>query len=416
VDTPSILSFIPTQGDDMSVTETSTIDEAKVLELANELLAEFPPSKTSVVDFLGAQFDKGLAWVHFPVGMGGLGISPKFQKVVNECVYAAGAPNPMYRNPIGHGMCGPTVVEWGSDEQKKRYLRPLFTGEEIWCQLFSEPGSGSDFAGLSAKGVKDGEEWIANGQKVWTTLAHLSRWGLLVVRTDPEAVKHAGLTAFVVDMQAPGVEIRPLRQMTGEAEFNEVYFTDVRIPQAEMLGNPGDGWRVSLTTLMNERVSIGGSIPQRGSGSIASAVKAWQDLPADQKNASTQDELMRLWIRAEVHRLTNIRANAARRMGAPGPEGSIGKMESANLNKDVYAFTIGLMGAEGMLYGSYEMVRPETAMSFDGVQKAFLRSRANSIEGGTTEVMKNILGERILGLPGDVRVDRDVSWNQVPRN
>jgi len=400
----------------MSVTETSTIDEAKVLELANELLAEFPPSKTSVVDFLGAQFDKGLAWVHFPVGMGGLGISPKFQKVVNECVYAAGAPNPMYRNPIGHGMCGPTVVEWGSDEQKKRYLRPLFTGEEIWCQLFSEPGSGSDFAGLSAKGVKDGEEWIANGQKVWTTLAHLSRWGLLVVRTDPEAVKHAGLTAFVVDMQAPGVEIRPLRQMTGEAEFNEVYFTDVRIPQAEMLGNPGDGWRVSLTTLMNERVSIGGSIPQRGSGSIASAVKAWQDLPAEQKNASAQDELMRLWIRAEVHRLTNIRANSARRMGAPGPEGSIGKMESANLNKDVYAFTIGLMGAEGMLYGSYEMVRPETAMSFDGVQKAFLRSRANSIEGGTTEVMKNILGERILGLPGDVRVDRDVSWNQVPRN
>jgi alkylation response protein AidB-like acyl-CoA dehydrogenase len=400
----------------MSVTETSTIDEAKVLELSNELLAEFPPSKTSVVDFLGAQFDKGLAWVHFPVGMGGLGISPKFQKVVNECVYAAGAPNPMYRNPIGHGMCGPTVVEWGSDEQKKRYLRPLFTGEEIWCQLFSEPGSGSDFAGLSAKGVKDGEEWIANGQKVWTTLAHLSRWGLLVVRTDPEAVKHAGLTAFVVDMQAPGVEIRPLRQMTGEAEFNEVYFTDVRIPQAEMLGNPGDGWRVSLTTLMNERVSIGGSIPQRGSGSIASAVKAWQDLPADQKNASAQDELMRLWIRAEVHRLTNIRANSARRMGAPGPEGSIGKMESANLNKDVYAFTIGLMGAEGMLYGSYEMVRPETAMSFDGVQKAFLRSRANSIEGGTTEVMKNILGERILGLPGDVRVDRDVSWNQVPRN
>jgi alkylation response protein AidB-like acyl-CoA dehydrogenase len=400
----------------MSLTETSTINEAKVLELAEELLAEFPPATTSVVDFLGAQFDKGLAWVHFPVGMGGLGISPKFQKVVNECVYAAGAPNPMYRNPIGHGMCGPTVVEWGSDEQKKRYLRPLFTGEEIWCQLFSEPGSGSDFAGLSAKGVKDGEEWIANGQKVWTTLAHLSRWGLLVVRTDPEAVKHAGLTAFVVDMQAPGVEIRPLRQMTGEAEFNEVYFTDVRIPEAEMLGNPGDGWRVSLTTLMNERVSIGGSIPQRGSGSIASAVKAWQDLPSDQKNASTQDELMQLWIRAEVHRLTNIRANAARRMGAPGPEGSIGKMESANLNKDVYAFTIGLMGAEGMLYGSYEMVRPETAMSFDGVQKAFLRSRANSIEGGTTEVMKNILGERILGLPGDVRVDRDVSWNQVPRN
>ena len=145
--------------------------------------------------------------------------------------------------------------------RSERYLRPLFTGEEIWCQLFSEPGAGSDFAGLSSRGVRDGDEWIVNGQKVWTTLAHLSRWGLLVVRTDPEAVKHAGLTAFVVDMHAPGVEVRPLRQMTGEAEFNEVYFTDTRIPDSERLGNVGDGWRVSLTTLMNERVSIGGAIP-----------------------------------------------------------------------------------------------------------------------------------------------------------
>lgn len=392
------------------------IDEAHVLQLAQELVKEYPPSQTSAVEFLGAQFDKGLAWVHFPEGHGGLGISAKFQKTVNECIYAAGAPNPMARNPIGHGMTGPTVVEWGSEEQKKRYLRPLFTGEEVWCQLFSEPGSGSDFAGLSSKGVKDGEEWIVNGQKVWTTLAHLSRWGLLVVRTDAEAVKHAGLTAFVVDMQAPGVEVRPLRQMTGEAEFNEVYFTDCRIPAKEMLGNPGDGWRVSLTTLMNERVSIGGAIPQRGSGSIAHAVKAWQSLPADQQDASSRDELMKLWSRAEVHRLTNIRANAARRIGAPGPEGSIGKMESANLNKDVYSFTMNLLGAEGMLYGSYAMTRPESAMAFDGLQKAFLRSRANSIEGGTTEVMKNILGERILGLPGDVRVDRDVAWSKVPRN
>lgn len=403
------------QGEIMSVVET-TIDDARVLELAQELLKEFPPGKVSAIEFLGAQFDKGLAWVHFPVGHGGLGVSPKFQKVVNECIYAAGAPNPMMRNPIGHGMCGPTVVEWGSEDQKKRYLRPLFTGEEVWCQLFSEPGSGSDFAGLSAKGVKDGDEWICNGQKVWTTLAHLSRWGLLVVRTDPDAVKHAGLTAFVVDMHAPTVEVRPLRQMTGEAEFNEVYFTDTRIPAAEMLGNPGDGWRVSLTTLMNERVSIGGAIPQKGSGAISHAIKAWKALPEDQRDPAALEELMKLWSRAEVHRLTNIRANATRRMGAPGPEGSIGKMESANLNKAIYEFTIGLLGAEGMLYGSYEMVRPETAMSFEGIQKAFLRSRANSIEGGTTEVMKNILGERILGLPGDVRVDRDVAWSKVPRN
>jgi len=400
----------------MSTTEVISKDETKVVELAEELLKKFPPSSTPVVEFLGAQYDMGLAWVHFPVGLGGLGISPKFQKAVNEVLYPAGAPNPMYRNPIGHGMCGPTVAEWGSDAQKKRYLRPLFTGEEIWCQLFSEPGSGSDFAGLSSKGVKDGEEWIANGQKVWTTLAHLSRFGLLVVRTDPEAVKHAGLTAFVVDMQAPGVEVRPLRQMTGEAEFNEVYFTDVRISEAEMLGSPGDGWRVSLTTLMNERVSIGGSMPQRGSGSIASAVHAWEALPEDQRDSSTRDELMKLWIRAEVLRLTNIRANTTRKMGTPGPEGSIGKMAGADLNKETYAFAVNLQGANGMLYGSYAMTRPETAMAFDGIQKAFLRSRANTIEGGTTEVMKNILGERVLGLPGDVRVDREIAWNKVARN
>lgn len=400
----------------MSTTEVISKDETKVVQLAEELLKKFPPASTPVVEFLGAQYDMGLAWVHFPVGLGGLGVSPKFQKAVNEVLYAAGAPNPMYRNPIGHGMCGPTVAEWGSDAQKKRYLRPLFTGEEIWCQLFSEPGSGSDFAGLSSKGIKDGEEWIANGQKVWTTLAHLSRFGLLVVRTDPEAVKHAGLTAFVVDMQAPGVEVRPLRQMTGEAEFNEVYFTDVRISESEMLGSPGDGWRVSLTTLMNERVSIGGTMPQRGSGSIASAVHAWNALPEDQRDSSTRDELMKLWIRAEVLRLTNIRANAARKMGSPGPEGSIGKMAGADLNKETYAFAVNLQGANGMLYGSYAMTRPETAMAFDGIQKAFLRSRANTIEGGTTEVMKNILGERVLGLPGDVRVDREIAWNKVARN
>ncbi len=217
----------------MTMTDSTTeltADERRVSDLVDELLAAFPPKTTDPKEFLGQQFDRGLAWVHFPEGNGGLGLNPKLQKLINERVYAAGAPNPMYRNPIGHGMCGPTVVAWGSEEQKQRYLRPLFTGEEIWCQLFSEPGSGSDFAGLSSTGVQDGDEWIVNGQKVWTTLAHLSRWGLLVVRTDPNAVKHAGLTAFVVDMQDPTVEIRPLRQMTGEAEFNEVFFSDTRIP------------------------------------------------------------------------------------------------------------------------------------------------------------------------------------------
>ena len=397
-------------------TDTMTAEEQRVSALVDELLREFPPKSTDTVTFLGAQFDKGLAWVHFPEGHGGLGLNPKLQKMINERIFAEGGPNPVYRNPIGHGMCGPTVVAWGSEEQKTRYLRPLFTGEEIWCQLFSEPGSGSDFAGLSSKGVRDGDEWIVNGQKVWTTLAHLSRWGLLVVRTDPEAVKHAGLTAFVVDMHDPTVETKPLRQMTGEAEFNEVFFTDTRVPNSEMLGSPGDGWRVSLTTLMNERVSIGGAIPPKGSGTIAHLMKAWADAPAWQKDAATRDEVMKLWVRAETLRLTNIRANQNRKMGDPGPEGSIGKMAFANLNKDIYECLMGVMGADALLYGSYEMVRPEHAMEYATPQKAFLRSRANSIEGGTTEVMLNILGERVLGLPGDVRVDRDVPWSKVPRN
>ena len=401
----------------MTVTEsTLTADERLVSDLVDQLLGAHPPAVTSPADFLGAQFDLGLAWVHFDEGFGGLGLNPKLQRLVNERVRAEGGPSSMARNPIGYGMCGPTVHVWGSDEQKQRYLRPLFTCEEIWCQLFSEPGSGSDFAGLSSKGVRDGDEWIVNGQKVWTTLAHVSRWGLLVVRTDTEAVKHAGLTAFVVDMQADTVETRPLRQMTGEAEFNEVYFTDTRIPHAEMLGNPGDGWRVSLTTLMNERTSIGGSIPARGSGTIADLLDVWHDLPDDRKDAAARDRVTAMWVRAEVHRLTNIRANQNRRLGDPGPEGSIGKMESANLNKAIYEAMVDLMGADGMLYGSYEMVRPEMTMGADSLQKKFLRSRANSIEGGTTEVMQNILGERVLGLPGDVRVDRDVPWSQVPRN
>ena len=400
----------------MTITETLNTEEQQVADLVAELLAEFPPKEVDAVTFLGAQFDKGLAWVHFAPGCGGLGLNPKLQKLINERIYAQGAPNPVYRNPIGHGMTGPTVAMWGSEAQKQRYLRPLFTGEEIWCQLFSEPGSGSDFAGLSSKGVKDGDEWVVNGQKVWTTLAHLSRFGLLVVRTNPEAVKHAGLTAFVVDMQDPTVQTLPLRQMTGEAEFNEVFFTDTRIHESEMLGQPGDGWRVSLTTLMNERQSIGGSIPQRGSGTIANLMKEWADAPEWKKDEATRDEVMKLWIRAETLRLTNIRANNNRKMGDPGPEGSIGKMAGANLNKDIYECLVNLMGADALLYGSYEMVRPEHAMEYHTPQKAFLRSRANSIEGGTTEVMLNILGERVLGLPGDVRVDREVPWSQVPRN
>src|SRR5262245_57182053 len=220
--------------------EALSSDERRVLDLCDQLLREHPPASTPPVEFLGAQFDLGLAWVNFPEGFGGLGLGPKLQRVIGEKLGAAGAPSAAARNVIGYGMGAPTVVTHGSDEQRKRYLRPLFTGEEIWCQLFSEPGAGSDVASLATRAVRDGDEWIVNGQKVWTTLAHLARWGMLIARTDAEAPKHKGMTYFVVDMHGPGVEVRPLYQITGEAEFNEVYFTDARIPDAERLSEPGD--------------------------------------------------------------------------------------------------------------------------------------------------------------------------------
>jgi alkylation response protein AidB-like acyl-CoA dehydrogenase len=389
-------------------------DEKLVLERIEQLLAEHPPKGADAKEFLGAQYDLGLAWVWFPEGEGGLGLSPGLQKLINERLSQAGAPEPFRRNPIGYGMGAPTVMTHGSEAQKQRYLRPLFTGEEVWCQLFSEPGAGSDVASLSTRAVRDGDEWIINGQKVWTTLAHLARWGMLVARTDPEQPKHKGLTYFVIDMTQPGVEVRPLRQMTGEAEFNEVYFTDARIPDKERLGEVGEGWRVSLTTLMNERVSIGGSIAPRGSGPIGEAVKIWKK--REDKDPVLRDRLIDAWIDAEVLRLTNIRASENRKKGTPGPEGSIGKIISADLNKHIWSLCLDLMGAEGTLYGSYAMVRPETAMAADSVWKAFLRARANSIEGGTSEIMRNILGERVLGLPGDVRVDKELPWSQVPRS
>jgi len=392
----------------------ATDELAHIDALIDELLAECPLPATPMPEFLGTQFDRGLAWVHFPTGHGGLGLSPKHQTHINSRLFAAGAANPFFLNPMGYGMCGPTVVEWGSDDQRSRYLRPLFTANEMWCQLFSEPGAGSDVAGLSMTAVQDGEEWILNGQKVWTSLAHIAKWGLVIVRTDPTAVKHSGITAFVVDMHAPGVEVRPLRQMTGGAEFNEVYFTDVRVPAAEMLGSPGEGWRVSLTTLMNERTAIGGSTPPRGAGPIAHAVELFNELD-DAQQPFYRNRLMELWCEAEAIRLNNLRAAANRRMGSPGPEGSIGKMAGAEHNKRVYEFCMDLLGPQALLYDDYASGGEGSGLASIS-RVAFLRSRANTIEGGTAEIMRNILGERVLGLPGDVRVDRDRPWKDVPRS
>ncbi|GAC1478973.1 MAG: acyl-CoA dehydrogenase family protein [Acidimicrobiales bacterium] len=392
----------------------------RVTSRLDELLAEHDPRSTDPVTFRGRQYDLGLAWIHFPDGLGGLGLAPSFQRVVEDRLRQAGARSAGSREFFGLTMAGPTVVTHGSDELRGRLLRRMFTGEDAWCQLFSEPGAGSDLAGLGCRAVRDGDEWVLNGQKVWNTLAHIADRGMLVARTNPEAPKHKGVTYFALDMHAPGVDVRPLRQMTGEAEFNEVYLTDVRVPDADRVGDVGEGWRVAMTTLTNERTTIGGGSgpPGRGSGAIAEAVRIWQEEVPEQR-AADRDRLVHAWIESEVLRLTNIRASQNRKAGNPGPEGSIAKLMFAEVNKRIYELCVDLLGPAALVDFDYTMRRAEN-LGLTGPpgssRKMFLRSRANSIEGGTSEIQRNILGERILGLPADVRVDKDMPWAQVPRN
>ncbi len=389
-------------------------------ERIDQLLATHEPATTDPVAFRGAQYDLGLAWVSFPEGRGGLGLAPGLQRRIDERLREAGAPQPGLRHFFGLAMAGPTVVTHGSEEAKDRLLRRMFTGEDAWCQLFSEPGSGSDLASLATRAVRDGDEWVVTGQKVWNTLAHIADRGMLVARTDPSKPKHRGLTYFALDMHAPGVEVRPLRQMTGEAEFNEVYLTEVRVPDVDRIGDVGDGWRVAMTTLMNERTSIGGGSgpPERGSGAIAEAVRIWTE-EAPTRGAVERDELVRRWIEAEALRLTNLRAAQNRRAGNPGPEGSIAKLMFAEVNKRIYELCVDLLGAPGLTGYDYELRRAEY-LGLVGppgsARKMFLRSRANSIEGGTSEIQRTILGERVLGLPGEPRVDKDLPWSEVPRS
>lgn len=397
-----------------------TDDTTLVNDRIGQLLDELDPKVVPTEVFRERQFDLGLAWISFPETWGGLGRAPSLQRLVDRRLADAGARPPGFREFFGLTMAGPTVVTHGSDALRTRLLKRTFTGDVAWCQLFSEPGSGSDLAGLSTRAVRDGDEWVITGQKVWNTLAHIADRGMLVARTDPEAPKHKGLTYFALDMHAPGVEVRPLRQMTGEAEFNEVYMTEVRVPDADRVGAVGEGWRVALTTLSNERTSIGGGggEPPRGSGSIAEAVRIWQSR-SHERRADDRDRLTRLWIESEALRLTNMRASQNRKAGNPGPEGSIAKLMFAEVNKRIYELCVDLMGAEALTGYDYTMHRSE-GLGLVGPpgssRKMFLRSRANSIEGGTSEIQRNILSERILGLPGDVRVDKELPWSKVPRS
>ena len=393
---------------------TSLVDER-----IDQLLDQADPRTTGMEEFRGLQYDMGLAWVHFPEGRGGLGLPPSLQARIDGRLRQAGAKSPDSRHFFGLTMAGPTIVTNGSEAAKDRFLRPMFTGQESWCQLFSEPGAGSDLASLATRAVRDGDEWVITGQKVWNTLAHIADRGMLVTRTDPDVPKHKGLTYFAVDMHAPGVEVRPLMQITGEAEFNEVYLTEVRVPDADRIGDVGEGWRVAMTTLMNERTTIGGGggAPERGSGAIAEAVRIWRE-EAQDRHPATKDRLMTLWCEAEALRLTNKRAGENRKAGNPGPEGSIAKLMFAEVNKRIYELCVDLLGPAGVVDITYELKRAE-AVGLTGPsgssRKMFLRSRANSIEGGTSEIQRNIMGERVLGLPGDVRTDKELPWSQVPR-
>ncbi|MGB0111756.1 MAG: acyl-CoA dehydrogenase family protein [Ilumatobacteraceae bacterium] len=412
----------------MTSTETRASndpDTQLVNDAIDALLAANDPATMDNVEFRGARYDAGLAWVHFAKGDGGLGVRPELNKIVESRLKEAGA-KPTNPGTFFMALAGPTIATHGSPEVKERFLRPMFTGEEVWCQLFSEPGAGSDFAGLACKAVRDGDEWIVNGQKVWNTLAHVADFGMLVTRTDPEAPKHKGMTYFALDMKAEGVEVRPLRQITGEAEFNEVYMTDVRIPDAFRVGDVGEGWRASLTTLMNERNAIGtgggagsGSVARRG-GAANDAVALWNELDPSEQSPALKDTLMRWWSQAEVNRLTNRRAGENAKAGNPGPEMSIAKLAFSELNKGLYSFCIDLMGADGMVGYDYTFRRPgEVDLGGGGEHGTgyqFLRVRANSIEGGTSEILRNIIGEQVLGLPGEPRVDKLVPWNEVPRN
>ncbi len=392
------------------------VDADELRRRVRDLLEAHPPATTEPLDFLRARFDAGLAWVHYPAGLGGLDAPRSLQAVVDAELAAAGAPdNDPRRIGIGLGMAAPTILGFGTDEQRQRLLRPLWTGEEVWCQLFSEPGAGSDLAALATRAVRDGEDWVVDGQKVWTSSAHLARWAILIARTDPDQPKHRGISYFICDMTDPGVEVRPLRQITGEAEFNEVFLTGVRIPDSRRLGEIGEGWRVAQTTLMNERVAIGGGRVPREGGMIGLVADTWRDRP-ELRTHDLHQRLLRLWTESEAARLAGERLRQQLAVGQPGPEGSAMKLAFARLNQRISSLEVELLGEEGLGYDDWTLRRPEL-VDFTGREAGYryLRAKGNSIEGGTSEVLLNIIAERVLGLPPEPRTDKDVPWKDLPR-
>ena len=361
---------------------------------------------TSAKDWQKKKAEGGWACMNWPREYGGRDASP-IERVIwqqEEGVYVK-LSQPFN---IGVGMCGPTVMAFGSEEHKRARLPKLASGEEIWCQLFSEPAGGSDLAGLRTRAERDGSDWVINGQKIWTSGAHYSDYGLLITRTNPDVPKHQGLTMFFLDMKSPGVEVKPIKQASGESEFNEVYFTNVRIPDHQRLGNVGEGWSVSLTTLMNERMSIGAR--------VATGFPEMFDFCSNTMLAdgpAIDDPVVRSKLATWAVRTSGLKYTSYRTMSAlskgerPGPENSIGKLVAGSTLQEIAMFALELQGAAGVV------ADPETAEAAGEFQAMLLRSPSARIAGGTDEILRNIIAERVLGLPGDIRVDKDVPFSKI---
>ncbi|MFT4279590.1 MAG: acyl-CoA dehydrogenase [Rhodopseudomonas sp.] len=351
--------------------------------------------------------DAGWAVPHWPKEYGGRGASPIERVIWQQEEGVFGKLTAMFI--IGQGMCGPTMMAYASEEQKRHYLPPLGSGEKVWCQLFSEPAGGSDVAGLRTRAEKDGDDWVINGQKIWTSGAHYSDYGILITRTDPTVPKHKGLTMFFLDMKSPGVEVRPIKQANGNSDFNEVYFTNVRIPDSQRLGAVGDGWNVSLTTLMNERMSIGANVATGFPELFDYCSSLTLDGAPALDDRAVRSKLANWAVKASGLRYTSFRSISALSKGQrPGPENSIGKLVAGSMIQEVAMYALDLQGAAGVLSG------PEDAEVAGRFQAMLLRSPATRVEGGTDEILRNIIAERVLGLPGDIRVDKDVPFNQIP--
>jgi len=350
----------------------------------------------------------GWACLRWPKEFGGRGASAIEAAIFRQEENKFRIPSDLFG--ITHGMCGPTVMTHGTEEQKKKWIPGMLNGTNIWCQLFSEPAAGSDLAGLRTSAVKDGDDWVINGQKIWTTGAQFSDWGILVTRSDPNLPKHRGLTYFVVDMHAPGIEVRPIHQINGGKAFNEVFFTDVRIPDAYRLDEVGNGWRVALTTLMNERAAVGAGGGASATGELLALARR---IEIDGKHAidesAVKEKIAGFLVRARGIRYTGLRTMTALSHGrTPGPEASLGKLVGAVLGQDMAAYAMELQGM------SAAVSDPAVAADAGSWQQRYLGFSGLRIAGGTDEVLRNIIAERVLGLPPEIRVDKDIPFKDIP--